>query len=127
MALEFLKHINEGRTNRYHASEANRIFPQFIPVTFAELLPALQSGHGDIAAALLTVTPEREQEVDIVSPNGREVSEIVVSHMNATPINRTADLSGKSVYVLRSSSYQRHLEILNEKLRIAELPPVEII
>ena len=127
MALEFLKHINEGRTNRYHASEANRIFPQFIPVTFAELLPALQAGHGDIAAALLTVTPERASEVDIVSPQGREVAEIVVSHINAKPIKRTADLSGKSVYVLRGSSYQRHLKILNEKLKIAELPPVEII
>ncbi len=127
LALEFLKQINEGRTNRYHASEANRIFPQFIPVTFSELIPALQDGRGDIAAAFLTITPEREQEVDFVSPHGRDVAEIVVAHRNAPKLNRSADLSGKKVYVLRDSSYQRHLTLLNEKFKIADLEPVEII
>lgn len=126
LALEFLKHLNQGRTNRYHASEANRIFPQFIPVSFSELIPALEAGKGDIAAAFLTVTEERENLVDFVSPHGRDVSELVVAHKDAAPINRAVDLSGKSVYVLKDSSYEQHLKQLNEKLKIVDLPPVRI-
>lgn len=127
MALEFLKHINKGRTNRYHASEANRIFPQFIPVTFAQLIPALQQGKGDIAAAFLTITPERQEQIDFVSPEGREASEILIAHRDAPEITRKADLSGKRVYVLKDSSYAKHLGALNEMLAIAELPPVEVV
>ncbi len=127
LALEFLKHLNKGRTNRYHASEANRIFPQFIPVTFAELIPALQEGKGDVAAAFLTITPERQKQVEFASPQGRHVSEIVIAHKGAPEITRTADLSGKRVYVLKNSSYAQHLTELNKKLAIAELPPVKIV
>ena len=36
----------------------------FIPVSRDQLLPALAAGKGDIAAANLTVTPEREKVVD---------------------------------------------------------------
>jgi membrane-bound lytic murein transglycosylase MltF len=123
----FLARLNAGRTNRFHASEANRIFPQYVPVAFSELIPSLLAGEGDIAAAFLTVTAEREALVDFVSPQGRNIAEIVVSHHNAPTINRLADLAGKKVYVLRSSSYVRHLEALNQQFEIVDLPPVEII
>ena len=36
----------------------------FIPVRRDQLLPALAAGKGDIAAANLTITPERQQLVD---------------------------------------------------------------
>ena len=54
---EFLKTLNQSRTNRFHASESNRIIPQFVPVAFDELIPSLLAGKGDIAAAFLTMTP----------------------------------------------------------------------
>jgi len=40
----------------------------FIPVRRDQLLPALVEGKGDIAAANLTVTPERQKLVDFAAP-----------------------------------------------------------
>ena len=124
---EFLKNLNEGRTNRFHASESNRIIPQFVPVAFDELIPSLLAGKGDIAAAFLTMTPERAAEVDFISPQGRLVDEILVAHQNAEPIEKLAGLSGRTVYVLKGSSYASHLLELNEKLNSVDLPAVNII
>ena len=41
----------------------------FIPVARDELLPALLAGRGDIAAANLTITPGRQQQVDFTAPS----------------------------------------------------------
>ncbi len=40
----------------------------FIPVRRDQLLPALAAGKGDIAAANLTITPERQKLVDFTAP-----------------------------------------------------------
>ena len=124
---EFLKTLNQSRTNRFHASESNRIIPQFVPVAFDELIPSLLAGKGDIAAAFLTMTPEREADVDFISPQGRFVDEILVAHKDAEPIEKLADLSGRTVYLLKGSSYVSHLRELNEQLKIVELPAVNMI
>lgn len=127
MAMAYMKTLNEGRTNRLHASEANRIFPQFVPVPFNQLIPALLAGRGDIAAAFLTQTSDRENVVTIISPQARSIDEILVKHRNASDVKRLADLSGKKIYVMRDSSYVEHLRLLNDQLVIADLPPVEIM
>ena len=124
---EFLKELNQGRTNRFHASEANRIIPQFIPVAFDELIPSLLAGKGDIAAAFLTMTPDREADVDFISPQGRFVDEILIAYKDAEPIEKLADLSGRTVYLLKGSSYVSHLLELNQALEVVDLPPVNII
>lgn len=124
---EFLKKLNKGRTNRFHASESNRIIPQFVPVAFDELIPSLLAGKGDIAAAFLTMTPERAAEVDFISPQGRLADEILVAHQNAEPIEKLADLSGRTVYVLKGSSYALHLLELNKSLSLLDLPPINIV
>jgi hypothetical protein len=51
----------------------------FIPVARDQLLPALLEGRGDIAAANLTITPERSKRVDFSDPFGTGVRELVVS------------------------------------------------
>ncbi len=51
----------------------------FMPVARDDLLPALAAGKGDIAAANLTRTAERQQLVDFSSPVYANVSELVVS------------------------------------------------
>src|SRR4029450_7261090 len=51
----------------------------FIPVRRDRLLPELAAGKGDIAAANLTITPERQKLVDFSSAGRRNVREIVVS------------------------------------------------
>ncbi len=107
--------------------ESDKLFVQFIPVEFSELIPALVAGRGDIAAAFLTVTPEREALVDFVHGHSISVNEIVVTHRELPLIQNLADLSGKRIYVLRDSSYADHLRELSAKLEIIDLAPISIV
>ena len=74
-------------------------------------------GRGDIAAANLTITPERRKQVDFSTPPMKNVSELVVTGPKSPPIASVDDLSGKEVFVRRSSHYYTHLEQLNQRLR----------
>jgi len=91
-----------------------RVF--FIPVARDELLPALVAGKGDIAAANLTVTAERQKLVDFSMPAFRNVSEVVVSGPASPVVKSVDDLSGKEVFVRKSSSYYESLVALNQRL-----------
>ena len=86
----------------------------YVPVPFSELIPALIEGKGDIAAALLTITPERERQVNFVSGRRWTVNEVLVTNRSVEGIKSINDLAGRSVYVLRGSSYVEHLEKLIE-------------
>ena len=82
--------------------------------------------HGDIAAALLTVTPERQSRVAMVSAEAMPVDEVVVQHRDAAPVARLEDLAGQEVQVLRGSSYAEHLRALNQRFASLGLAPVRI-
>jgi len=99
----------------------------FIPVPFEELIPALEDGRGDIAAALLTITPEREKRVRFVSGMRMRVDEILVVNRNVTDIESIDDLAGRSLYVLRGSSYAEHLAALNKAFASRGLPPMQVV
>lgn len=88
----------------------------FLPVARDLLIPALLAGRGDIVAAGLTITPEREQLVDFTNPFAGQVSEILVTGPTAPPLESIEDLSGREVYVRASSSYRSSLDALNTKL-----------
>lgn len=99
-----------------------------IPTTRDKLLPNLTAGMGDIAAGNLTVTEERLQQVDFFTPaEQRLVNEIVVSGANLPALNSADELSGRTVHVRASSSYQDSLEALNERLQQAGKMPVNIV
>ena len=89
----------------------------FIPVPFEKLIPSLVAGRGDIVAAGLTITPERQKQVAFTAPYVQNVSEVVVTHKSDKSIRSTDDLSGRIVYVLRGSSYVQHLAKLSEKFK----------
>ncbi len=99
----------------------------FIPVPFDELLPALAAGRGDIAAAGLTITPEREQLVAFTTPYIRGVEEIVVTAEGVSGLERIEDLSGRSVYVNLGTSYAQSLDKLNALLRQQGRAPVTVV
>ena len=94
----------------------------FISVQRDELLPALVAGRGDIAAAGLTITPERRKLVDFSAAGMSNVSEVVVTGPASPRISSLDDLSGKSVFVRKSSSYYENLVALNKKLAPAGNP-----
>jgi len=119
---EYEKFINKGVK-----SATDKVRITYLPVTFNELIPALRGGKGDIAAAFLTVTPEREKKISFATGGKMKVNELVVTHKDVAGLKTLEDLSGKSVYVLSGSSYIQHLEQLNKKFRRERKPPVKIV
>lgn len=116
---EFEKTINKA-LKRKHL----KVHVVFIPVTRDQLIPALVEGRGDIAAAALISTPERRKVVDFANPLLKGVDEIVVTGPNAPKLSGLDDLSGKEIYVRKSSSYYERLVRLNESFRKAGKPQI---
>ena len=99
------------------------------PVTRDLLIPFLEEGRGDIAAAGLTITPERLERIDFAHPTATGISEIVVSGPGtevAVP-NRVEDLGGLELHVRPSSSYWESLQALDQDLREQNLEPLNLV
>jgi membrane-bound lytic murein transglycosylase MltF len=101
-----------------------RVF--FVPVARDQLLPALVAGKGDIAAANLTITPERQKLVDFSAPGYPNVSEVVLSGPASPKLSSVDDLAGKEVFVRKASSYYESLVALNQRFAAEKRPPVNI-
>ena len=99
----------------------------FIPVARDELIPGLLKGHGDIAAANLTVTPERLKSVDFSDPLLSDAKEVVITGPASPPISSMDDLAGQEVYVRKSSSYYESLLELNKNFKQSGKKPVKLI
>jgi membrane-bound lytic murein transglycosylase MltF len=98
----------------------------FVPVSRDDIIPALLEGRGDIGAANLTITPERLKQVDFSDPTARNVSEIAVTGPGADPIKSVAELSGKEVFLRKSSSFYESLQKLNAAFKKSGKAPVKI-
>jgi len=118
---EYEKALNRGIRRR---EKRTRII--YIPTTFDRLIPDLIEGKGDIAAALITITPERQARVAFATGKAMEVDELVVAGRTVDGIDDVEDLSGRSVYVVRGSSYAEHLRDLNREFAESGLDPVDI-
>jgi membrane-bound lytic murein transglycosylase MltF len=94
-----------------------RVHVVFVPVSRDQLLPDLVAGKGDMAAASLTITPERQKLVDFGEPTSTDVSEIVVTGPRSPAIATLDDLAGQEVFVRASSSYYQSLTALNARFR----------
>ncbi|MCF8103935.1 MAG: lytic transglycosylase F [Desulfohalobiaceae bacterium] len=112
------KQINDNHLN---------VVLEFIPVSREELLPKLVQGYGDIAAAGLTITPERKEKVAFTMPYLTGINEIIVSKKGKYGFQDVFDLSGETVFVRKSSSYYQSLVALNSKLQNQGRKPVSIL
>ena len=121
-----LGQVLEADLNKKLKTKNVRVHVLYIPVARDEIIPALLEGRGDIAMANLTITPERLKQVDFANPTTRNVSEIVVTGPGAEPIASVQDLSGKEVYLRKSSSYYKSIERLNAELAKAGKGPVKV-
>jgi membrane-bound lytic murein transglycosylase MltF len=104
-----------------------RITFEFIPAPRDKLLEYLAAGYGDIAAAGLTITTSRKQQVEFSIPYLTGVSELLVTHRDAPPISTLDDLAGKKLFVRKSSNYFESITALNRTLTQKGKPPVKII
>lgn len=123
---ELLKAFEEEINNHHQSQKGKHIrtIVAFIPTSRDQLIPGLLAGRGDIAAGILTVTPERLEQVDFGEPFFRGVKEIAVTGPNSPDLASVDDLSGKEVFVRKSSSFWTHLEHLNERFANEQKPPV---
>lgn len=98
----------------------------FVPTSRDQLIPELLAGRGDIIAADLTITPERQKLIDFSTPLASGIKEVIVTSANGPNINSLEDLSGKTVFVNPSTSYAENLKLLNASLHKEKKPPVII-
>jgi membrane-bound lytic murein transglycosylase MltF len=122
--------LGETLERELNAGNADRTPPirvAFVLVSRDQLIPALIEGRGDIAAMNLTITPERLERVDFSTPFAEEVSEVLVTSANTGVPVSVEGLSGRKVFVRRSSSYFASLENLNRALRQQRKAPVTIV
>ena len=89
----------------------------FIPVPFDRVLPLLEQGYGDLAAAGITITKERAKKLVFTQPYISGVDEVVVSHHSVKGLTSLDSLSGRRVLVGKGSSYVTSLAKLNQQLR----------
>ncbi len=116
----------EAMINKGVKREVDRTGIVYIPTTSARILDDLNAGKGDIAAMLLTATPQRLRQVDFVTDGVMQVNEIVVTHKGVKGIQHLRDLAGREVHILRNSHYAEHLAAVNRHLAARGLEPIVI-
>jgi membrane-bound lytic murein transglycosylase F len=94
---------------RLFAKENGLRLDVVVPPDAKDLLPWLDAGRGDVVAAEMTVTPERQAAAWFSPPYGF-VDEVIVQKAGAPPITALAQLKGKTLHVRASSSYRRTLD-----------------
>jgi membrane-bound lytic murein transglycosylase MltF len=117
----FEKFLNKGLPAEKHYHLV------FITAPFDRLISDLVNGEGDIVAAGLTVTESRQQKVTFTDPYLKDISEVVVRNKQAQKIPDADALSGKTVNVVKGSSYVTHLHQLNARLAKKKRKPVKIV
>jgi membrane-bound lytic murein transglycosylase F len=95
---------------------------------FTELLPAVERGEAHIAAAGISVTPEREKRVDF-GPGYQEVTEHLIYKLGTGKPKGFDDLAGKHLEVVSGTSYVEtlaHIQQTNRDLVWTENPHVGV-
>lgn len=126
MTYEYFKMFEDIVNERFKTRNLE-IHVVFIPVARDQLIPGLISGRGDIAAAGLTITPERSEAIDFTDPMTGEISEVLVTGPAAPRIDTINDLAGHKISVRKSSSYRSSLEALNVRLGQQGLAEIVIV
>jgi len=97
-----------------------------IPVQRDRMIQYLIEGYGDIGAGNWTITPEREKLVDFTNPTFSNVQELILVAPDQEDIKKVEDLSGREIFVRRSSSYLDSLNALNKRFQEQKLPLIQI-
>jgi len=121
LAKEYEKHLNKGVKRE---KDWTRVV--FIPMRFDKLIESLNEGRGDIAAAGLTVTPQREEKVAFTTPYITDISEVVVLHKSVPAPKNLEALAGLEFFVRPGSSYVTHLNALAKSKKSTRKKPFAV-
>ena len=125
ISYEALK-LLEDEVNTRLKTGLLKVHVAIVPLSRDQLFPALEAGTVDLVAAALTVTPERQTVAAFSDPTRSGVSEVVVTAPDVPPVASSADLSGREVFIRKSSSYYESIQELNASLAKAQKPPVVV-
>jgi membrane-bound lytic murein transglycosylase MltF len=118
---EFENFFNQRlNTGRY------RVHVVPVPTTRDKIFGDLASGFGDVAAARLTITEARQKLVDFSLPTRDGIRSVAVANASAPALASLDDLSGKEVWLRRSTSHFEYVEKLNADLKKRGKAPVII-
>lgn len=84
-----------------------------VPREGENLLTWLREGRGDLVAASMTITPERERQASFSLPY-LYVDEVVVARKGSAPIRSLDELRKHEIHVRRTSSYFSTLAALSQ-------------
>jgi len=116
----------EEELNKKIKSGNLKVHVVLLPMPRDLMRAALLQGKIDMILAQLTVTESREKVMDFSAPTRKDVNEIVVTGPGAPPVGSLADLSGKEVFVRKTSSYYESLTELNAKFKAEGKAPIDI-
>ncbi|MBT5873334.1 MAG: transporter substrate-binding domain-containing protein, partial [Candidatus Latescibacteria bacterium] len=112
--------IHQGREIGFEYQMMHRFAEQqglrleiVIPPSHDEVIDYLNDGRGDIVAAAMTITGDREQQAVFSKPY-MEVEEVIVVHTADSTVTRPQDLSGKTIHLRASSSFYGSLQRLQQ-------------
>lgn len=117
----------ENALNKGVEKETEKVRILLIPTRRDQLIPALLKGQGDIAAANLTITPERLEEVDFSDPILTGARELIITSKDERDLKDFKNLSGREIHVRKSSSYFASLVSLNSKFEKQGIEPITIV
>ncbi len=118
--------LETALNKQFKTGTANLIHVAVIPTSRDQLLDALQRGRGDIIAAGITMTPEREKIVDFTVATRSNIKEIIVTGPGAPALASVDDLAGKEIAVRNGSIQFESLQKLNEAFKQRGKAPVKI-
>jgi membrane-bound lytic murein transglycosylase MltF len=95
----------------------------YIPMPFEDVLPALDRGDGDLAAAFLTVTPARSARVAFSRPYLTGLREVVVTRSGVLHGSGIEALSGLTITLVSGTSFEDTVERVNRSLLGRGLDP----
>lgn len=122
MSRDFEKFINK----ELH-KQKTPISVVMVPVSRDKLVTFLEQGRGDISFSGMRETPELKGRIAFSAPIATNVSEIVMRHKSASPINTEDDLSGKVFHLRPSSKYLSTLKQINSRLVARNLPEAQVV
>ena len=118
--------LDKTLNTQLKTTDATKVHVIVIPTSRDALYDALVQGRGDVIAAGVTVTPERQKLVDFTIPTMSHVREIVVTGPGAPALTTVDDLAGQDVAVRAGGIQFESLQKLNENFKQQRKPPVRI-